>query len=119
MIMIEGYISPDEKVIFYIAHSDIEFSTGILVMSPKTELSKHNRPVLERLTQIYGICLMKLYDDKNIREVTLREGESLEIPPKQYHIHSNPTDDKSITMWKAEGDITHIIEEIRRTFRKI
>lgn len=112
-------MSQGKKLIFYIAHSDVEFSTGILVMSPKTELPKHNRPVLERLRQIYGICLMKLYDDKNIREVTLKEGESLEIPPRQYHIHSNPTDDKSITMWKAEGDITHIIEEIRRTFRKI
>jgi len=120
MSMIEGYMSPDKKVKFYIAHSDVEFSTGILVMSPKTELPKHNRPVLERLRQIYGISIIKLYDGENIGEVILAEGgKPLEIPPKQYHIHSNPTDDKSITMWKAEGDITHIIEEIRRTFRKI
>jgi quercetin dioxygenase-like cupin family protein len=117
--MIECYKSSDGKVIFYIAHSDKKFSTGILILEPKTELPKHKRPVLERLRQIYGICLMKLYNDGNIKEVTLKEGESLEIPPNQYHIHSNPTDDKSITMWKAEGDITNIIGEIRKSFRKI
>jgi len=117
--MIKGYKSKDGKIIFYIAHSNEKLSTGILILYPKTELPKHNRPVVERLTQIYGICLMKLYDGENIREVTLREEESLQISPNQYHIHSNPTDDKSITIWKAEGDITHIIEEIRRTFRKI
>lgn len=117
--MIEGYKISDGKVIFYIAHSDKEFSAGILILYPKAELPKHNRPVVERLMQVYGICIMKLYDEQNIREITLRERESLQIPPKQYHIHSNPTSDKSITMWKAEGDITNIIEEIRKNYKKI
>jgi len=49
MNMIEGYIREDRKVIFYIAHSDTELSTGILIMGPKTELSKHSRPVPEKL----------------------------------------------------------------------
>ena len=117
--MIEGYKSPDKKVIFYIAHSDKKFSTGTLLINPKAELTKHNRPVLERLLQIFGNCLIKLFDEGDIKEIVLREGKSLEIPPYQYHIHSNPTNDKSITIWRAEGDITHIIGEIRRTFNKI
>jgi len=43
----------------------------------------------------------------------------LEIPAGQFHIYSNPTNNKSITIWKFEGDITGLIEDIRDNFKKI
>ena len=97
-----------------IAFSDKNLSVGTLTINSKQELSKHNRPVLESLYQIKAKCVMKLFDkDENVKEVILNEGESIDIPPEQYHIHSNPYDETSITFWKANGDITQIIEDIR------
>ncbi len=99
-----------------IAFSDKNLSVGTLTIDSKQELSKHNRPVLESLHQIKGRCIIKLFDNnENIKEVILDEGESIDIPPKQYHIHSNPYDETSITFWKASGDITKIIEAIRNS----
>lgn len=118
MADIEIYESSDRKIRFYIAHSDKKLSTGLLLLEPRTELQKHNRPALEQLTQIYGTCTMKLFDKNKIKKIILKEGDELKVPPNQYHIHSNLTNKKSITMWKAEGDITAIIETIRKTFKK-
>ncbi len=56
---------------------------------------------------------MRLFDDGSFKEVILNEGDSIEIPPSKYHIHSNPYGGTSITFWKASGDITKIINEIR------
>lgn len=99
-----------------IAFSDKSLSVGTLTITSKQELTKHNRPVLESLYQIKGKCVMKLFDENdNFKEVILNEGESVDIPAKQYHIHSNPFDETSITFWKASGDITKIIEDIRNS----
>jgi gentisate 1,2-dioxygenase len=108
----ELYLLPEGKII--IAHSDKRLSIGYLVLNPGKELPKHNRPVLEELRQISGKCVMKLYDGDKIREVTLNENDRLEIPTLQYHIHSNPFSDLSYTLWIAHGDITPIIESIRK-----
>ena len=97
-----------------IAFSDENLSVGTLELDPKKELPKHNRPVLESLFQIKGKCSMKLFEeDGRVNEVTLNEGDSIDIPPNKYHIHSNPFDELSITFWKASGDITKIINKIR------
>ena len=54
--------------------------------------------------------MMKLFEeDGSIKEVVLNEGESIDILPLKFHIHSNPFEDNSITFWKASGDITEII----------
>ena len=99
-----------------IAFSDKNLSVGILTINSKQELSKHNRPVLESLYQIKGKCVIKLFDkNNNVKEVILNERESIDIPPKQYHIHSNPYDKTSITFWKASGDITKIIGDIKKS----
>ncbi|MFH1565287.1 MAG: hypothetical protein ABIC82_05610 [bacterium] len=45
--------------------------------------------------------------------MVLKKGESIDIPPEQFHIHANPFDDVSITLWKASGDILEIIDKIR------
>lgn len=102
----EGYIM--------IAFSDQNLSVGILEIDPGRELAKHNRPVLESLYQIEGSCTMKLFsEDGSVEEVALKEGGSLDIPPNKFHIHTNPNSEKSITLWKASGDITKIINKIR------
>lgn len=48
------------------------------------------------------------------KEIVLNEGESIDIPPLKHHVHSNPFDKISITFWKANGDITEIIDNIRK-----
>lgn len=108
----EKYDIPERYIM--IAYSDQNLSVGILEISPGKELSKHNRPVLESLFQIKGKCVMKLFeDDGSVNEVILEEGENTNIPLLKFHIHSNPYEEKSITLWKASGDITEIINKIR------
>ena len=98
-----------------IAFSDKNLSVGTMEIEPNQELAKHNRPVWESLNQIKGKCMMKLFEeDGSIKEIVLNEGESIDIPPLKFHIHSNPFDQNSITFWKANGDITEIIDNIRK-----
>ena len=105
--MVEQYNIPQGKIL--IAFSDKQVSVGTLNLNPKQELPRHNRPVLESLFQIKGKCVMK-FDDE---ELTLKEGESVDIQPNRFHIHSNPFDEVSVTLWKASGDIIEIISKIR------
>ncbi len=108
----ELYNIPQGRIM--IAFSDKNLSVGTLEINPKQELSKHNRPVSESLFQVRGKCVMKLVeDDGGIKEVILNEGDSLNIHAEKYHLHTNPFDEVSITFWKASGDITKIIEDIR------
>ncbi len=116
--MTEIYKLPQGKIT--IGFCDEGVSVGMLELSPGQELAKHNRPVDEELVQVYGSCVMKLFDgDRLIKEVTLNEGDKLVIPANQFHIHSNPTNDRSITLWKFEGDIVEIIENIRNSFERV
>jgi len=99
-----------------IAYSDKKLSVGTLTLNPKTQLAKHNRPVLESLHQIKGKCLMKLFDSEDkVEEIELKEGESLDIEIGKFHMHTNPFEEESITLWKASGDITDIIDTIRNS----
>ena len=34
-------------------------------------------------------------------------------------MHTNPNDDLSITLWKFEGDITQVIDGIRKSMKRI
>jgi len=112
-ITYELYKIPEGKIL--IAFSDKTLSVGTIELNPKQELPKHNRPVLESLFQLKGTCVMKLFEqDGKPKEVTLKEGDTLDIPPHKYHIHSNPGTTTSITFWKASGDITGIIDKIRK-----
>jgi len=116
--MTEIYELPQGKII--IGFCDENLSIGLLELNPNQALTKHNRPVTEELVQVYGTCTMKLFNNnKLVKEVTLNEGEELEIPANQFHVHSNPTNKKSITLWKFEGNIVDVIENIRNTFKKI
>lgn len=114
-MMTEIYKLPQGKII--IEFCDKNLSTGSLELDPKQELPKHNRPVVEELTQIEGSCVMKLIEGDKTESITLEQGQKLKIPANQFHIHSNPSDKKSITEWKFQGNIVEIIEEIRSNFR--
>ncbi|OGH94253.1 MAG: hypothetical protein A2538_01655 [Candidatus Magasanikbacteria bacterium RIFOXYD2_FULL_41_14] len=97
-----------------IAYSEKNLSVGVLKLMPGKELAKHNRPALESLFQLKGKCKMKVFEDDNsFIEVVLNEGESINISSLKFHIHSNPFDEESFTFWKATGDITEIIKDIR------
>ncbi|MCK5476699.1 MAG: hypothetical protein KAI55_02160 [Candidatus Aenigmarchaeota archaeon] len=101
-----------------IAFSDKNLSVGTLELNPNQELLKHNRPVIESLFQLEGRCVMKFFEEYgDTKEVILNEGDSININPGKYHIHSNPYNEKSITFWKANGDITKIIDNIRNNSR--
>ncbi|MFH1127301.1 MAG: hypothetical protein ABIG84_00845 [archaeon] len=109
----EVYNISEGKIL--IAHSDERVSIGTIEIYPRCELVKHNRPVVESLFQLNGICVMKIFDDDgSMNEVVLNEGDSIDIEVRKYHIHSNPYDSSSITFFKANGDIRDIIAKIRK-----
>ncbi len=118
---IEIYESPDKKARFYFSHSDEHFTTGVLVLQPGSALPKHNRPkACENLTQIDGTCVMTLFDgQENPTEILLKQGEGISMSLGQWHIHANPSDEVSLTLFKAEGDITEVMKTVRETFTKI
>jgi len=99
----------------YIGHSSKKQSVGFLKLLPNRKLPNHNRPVKEQLKQIKGECVMELYDgDKLLDKRILKEGDELKIPAKQYHVHSNLSSSESLTYWRFDGNITAVIESIRR-----
>lgn len=105
--MVEVYKIPQGKLV--VSYCDKNLSIGLLELNANQELSKHSRPVDEELFQVYGTSIVKL--DK---EVTLNEGDTIKIAANEEHVHSNPSDKKSITLWKFEGDIVEIINKFRR-----
>ena len=121
MTPFEIWQDPETKVTFYFSHSDENLTTGVMVIPPKTELPKHNRPkAFENLVQISGQCLMKVFnDDGSVTEHSLEAGEKLRMAKGQYHIHSNPFEDTSYTLFKAEGDITEVMKVLRENFRRL
>ena len=101
-----------------ISHSSKEFSTGYMEITIGKELAKHNRPVWEHLMQIKGSIEIKLFEGESFKIVKLNENDTLDIPPFQFHIHSNKNGvENSLTIWKTDGDITDIINNIRKNKR--
>lgn len=116
--MSETYLLPQGKIT--IIFCDENRSIGLLELNPNQELSKHDRPVNEELMQIYGESIIKMIEeDKIIEETTIREYEELVVPVNKPHIHANPTDDRSITLWKFEGNIVKVIKGIRNNFKRV
>ena len=117
----EAYEDPQTNVRLYFSHSSSEFTTGVMVIPPGKELPKHNRPLaVENLVQISGKCLMKVFDENDQpTDCVLEVGAELIMPKGQFHIHSNPYQETSCTLFKAEGDITSIVENVRQNFTKI
>jgi quercetin dioxygenase-like cupin family protein len=99
-----------------IAFADEKLSVGTLELAPGKELPKHNCPAVESLIQLEGETVIKLFEGEKIAaQVKLKEGDSIEMKPNQWHIHSNPSKSKkSITFWKLEGNALGVIEAIRK-----
>jgi len=117
----EIWEDPQTGVRFYFGHSTVEFTTGIMMIPANTELPKHNRPLaIENLVQVEGKCVMKIFDDNDIvTKHILEAGSTLSMPKGQFHIHANPYKQTSCTLFKAVGDITTIVENVRQNFNSI
>lgn len=122
MSAFEVWEDPATKVHFCFSHSDEHFTTGVMIIPPKVELTKHNRPLaFENLLQISGRCEMRLLTEDGILQATHRldSGDYLHMSKGQWHIHANPFDEISATLFKADGDITTIVQKLRESFTQI
>lgn len=121
MLPFEVWEDPTTKVRFCFSHSDETLTTGVMIIPPKTELPKHNRPLAyENLVQITGKCVMEVFSDNGSSEKhELGPGAALRMEKGQFHIHANPYDEVSYTLFKAEGDITSIVQAVRENFVSI
>jgi quercetin dioxygenase-like cupin family protein len=114
----EAYDLPDG--IITVSHCREDLSIGTLKLDPRAKLDRHNRPVDEKLLQIQGSGGLRVFeDDGEEREIIFEEGDTFKIPAKKDHQHINPSDEESIVIWKFEGDITGIIEDIREDFEEV
>jgi quercetin dioxygenase-like cupin family protein len=118
----EIWEDPAKKFRFCFSHSDNELTTGVLIMQPGAELPKHQRnTAFENLMQIRGRCKMTLLSDsgETQKERILEHPQNIRFEKGQWHIHANPFDEVSVTLFKAEGDITSIVQTVRETFTRI
>ena len=117
----EIWEDPQTLVRFYFSHSDEQFTTGVMVIPAHIELPKHNRPLaVENLVQVAGSCDMTTFDNNDVpTEHKLDIGDSLSMPKGQFHIHANPNNEPSATLFKAVGDITAIVATLRENFTSI
>ncbi len=110
--MCEVYKILQGKIIIIFSNKNL--SIGLLELNPKKELPSHKRPEIEELIQISGSSIIKVFNNRKEKTIKLGENEKIKIPAEQYHIHSNPTNKKSITFWKFKGNIIKIINEIKK-----
>jgi quercetin dioxygenase-like cupin family protein len=118
---IEIFETSDGKAKFYFSHSDENCTTGVLHLEAGAALPKHNRPLaFENLTQLQGKCLMTLFDENDKpTEIELAVGEGIRMHKGQWHIHANPYEEVSLTMFKADGNIQEVMKVIRETSKKL
>lgn len=107
---------PEGRIFIGPSNEDISF--GYLELDSNQKLSKHNRPVDEELIQIEGETIITLFEDDNPKEIILKKGDYIKIPAKTFHIHENRSSSKSLTLWKFEGDIREIINNITSSYPK-
>ncbi len=120
MIEFEAWKDPITGVVFQFSHSDENLTTGVMMLPSKSELPKHNRPkAFENLLQVAGKCEMTVFKGDETTKHVLEPGSSLRMEKGQHHIHANPYDEPSYTLFKAEGDITEIMTVLRANFEKV
>ncbi len=121
MTPFEIWKDPNTGVVFYFSHSDENLTTGVMMIPAGTELPKHNRPLAyENLVQIADKCKMTVFeDDGRSTDKVLEAGDSLRMEKGQYHIHANPFNEPSYTLFKAEGDITEVMKVLRSNFERL
>ncbi len=119
MAAFEVWDSPDGQVRFCFSHTGSDFTTGVMILQPGAELPKHNRPLAcESLLQLEGSCNMTLLSESGEQQSVheLGPGNVLAMEKGQWHIHANPGGEPSFTLFKAEGDISAIVANLRKTF---
>lgn len=122
MAAFEVWDSPDGQVRFCFSHSGSDFTTGVMILQPGAALPKHNRPLAyENLLQLEGSCTMTLVSESGEAQsvYALKPGDSLRMEKGQWHIHANPNAAASLTLFKAEGDITAVMDNLRKTFTQV
>jgi len=122
MAAFEVWDSPDGQVRFCFSHTGSDFTTGVMILQPGAALPKHNRPLAyEHLLQLSGNCMMTLIAEDGAEQSVhnLKPGDSLHMEKGQWHIHANPNETASYTLFKAEGDITAILDNLRKTFTQV
>jgi len=104
-----------EQGAFYLGESTEKKSVGYLELKPNTSLTLHNRlGGIENLTQVEGKCVMVVFATEKGENHLLEPTNKLSIKPEGvYHIHTNPYKEPSLTYWDFDGDIRHVIEDIR------
>ncbi|MBL7169499.1 MAG: hypothetical protein ISS48_00590 [Candidatus Aenigmarchaeota archaeon] len=113
----ECYELPEGKI--FIGYSDEKLSIGYLELNSRQQLSKHKRPVDEELIQLEGTSVVRIFKSHSVGEVVLLPATTTTIPANKFHMHINETNQKSLTFWKFEGDITEIIDNIRKKYKKL
>jgi quercetin dioxygenase-like cupin family protein len=122
MSAFEIWEDPATEARFCFAHTGTDFTTGVLLMKSDTELIKHNRPhAEENLLQIEGRCQVTLLNEDGTVGATyeLTPGTSIHMKKGQWHIHANPFPEPSVTQFKAEGDISEVVDTMRHKFTKV
>lgn len=102
----------------HIVESDKHVSMGYLELNPKVEMQKVMRPLAQEIIQLQGISTVLIFHDgEEPQDVVLHPGDYLRIPAQTYYIHSNQSEENiSLSMWKYEGDVTEMIQEIRAQY---
>lgn len=115
----EAYRFDEGMITVACCNSDL--SIGTLTLRGNESLERHSRPVDEELLQVRGTGALRLFDDNGDEErtVSLEEGDTFLIPADKQHQHLNPTGEESAVLWKFEGDIRDVIEDIRESCTQV
>lgn len=122
MAAFEVWDDPSGQVRFCFSHTGTDFTTGVMILQPGAALPKHNRPLAyENLLQLDGGCTMTLLNESGDTEAIhmLNPGDALHMDKGQWHIHANPNAQVSLTLFKADGDITAILDNLCKTFTQV
>lgn len=87
-------------------------SIGTLALNEGAELDRHSRPVDEQLLQIEGTGGVRVFHENSSEEILLKEGDTYVIPDGQEHQHLNMGDGRSVVIWRFDGDILDVIDDI-------
>lgn len=122
MAAFEMWEDPGSQARFCFSHVGTDFTTGVLMLKADAELPKHNRPQAEEnLLQVSGRCQVTLLSEDGEVEAThdLTPGTTLHMRKGQWHIHENPFAEPSLTLFKADGDITETVQTMRHKYTRV
>ena len=98
-----------------IAFSDKNLTVGVFEVKAGHGLPHKCDQARQSLLQLKGKCLLKFYEKEGgqPKEVVLKAGDSFEIPAGAFHEFQAAFKEDSFTLWKAEGDVTDMVDRLR------